>query len=644
MNYFQEKSRLRLKQDCLCHVEHILAKSKISDKTIFINRFNNHFDVLIESLFEIYGDQYDFSIHIKNLCNELAHSWLKRDKWLKTSDAHREQHGDWFNSSGMTGAVCYVDLFSGSLLGLQQKLGYLKELGITYLHLMPLFKSPEQENDGGYAVSSYREIDSKLGSMDDFRQLVKSFREAGISLVLDFVNNHTSDEHTWALKAKSGDPRYQNFYYLFKDRQIPDKFESSLREIFPEVRRGNFTWNSEMNKWVWTTFHSYQWDLNYRNPDVFVAMVGEMLYLANLGVDILRLDAVPFTWKEFGTTCENLPQAHSIIKALNACTRIAAPGLIFKSEAIVHPDDVIKYVSPGKCQISYNPTIMALSWEALATREVKLMVESLKYRFKLPENTAWVNYVRSHDDIGWTFSDDDAQYLGINGYDHRRFLNVFYSGDFPGGFAKGYKFQYNPSNGDMRICGTTASLAGLEDALQRNDIGRINDAVNRIMLLYALSASIGGIPLLYLGDEIGALNDTSFLNNPGKAHDGRWVHRTAFDWEKTQQTDFENTPEAQLFNGIKRIFLTRKQVNAFSLNTLQLIDSNHPSILLFIKRDHKNVVLCLFNFNEQESLSSIPVEFFGKTAVDLITNSEISLPKKLPLNGYEFKWYSMSVS
>lgn len=641
MNYFQQRSKSRLKDACYTIVLEKLHHLKSKDNSVFLKRFEAHFDPLISSLYEIYGDQYDFSLHIQQLSSVLVEAWQNRENWLKKSDVAREADSSWFNSSHLVGAVCYVDLFNGTFSGLENKIDYLKELGISYLHLMPLFSSPENENDGGYAVSSYRNVDERLGSLNEFKKLIKCLRKADISLVLDFVNNHTSDEHKWAISAKKGDSRFQNFYYLFEDRTIPDVFEKNLREIFPEVRRGNFTWSDELNRWVWTTFHNYQWDLNYRNPDVFVAMAKEMLFLANLGVDVLRLDAVPFTWKEFGTSCENLPQAHAIIKALNSCARIVAPGLIFKSEAIVHPDDVIKYVSPNKCQISYNPTAMALSWEALATREVKLLVESLKYRFSLPENTSWVNYVRSHDDIGWTFSDDDAYRLGINGYDHRRFLNLFYSGDFPGGFARGYKFQFNPSNGDLRICGTTASLAGLDNALLADDEGKIKDSINRILLLYALSASIGGIPLLYLGDEIGSLNDTSFLDNPGKAHDARWVHRPTFNWDVFQQPSFNTSPQASIYNGIKDIFNVRKHVSAFSKNAIDLKNSHHKSVLSFVKKDEKSTVLCLFNFSEHEARIMTPPEFSGVRVTDLITKENTSLDAYFSLKGYDFKWLTL---
>ena len=330
---------------------------------------------------------------------------------------------------------------------------------------MPLFKVPEAENDGGYAVSSYRQVNPAWGTIEDLTNLADSLRKEGISLVLDLVFNHTSDEHDWVKQALEGKLEFQEYYRMFPDRVMPDAYEKNMREIFPDEHPGAFTYRKEIDRWVWTTFHAYQWDLNYANPAVFNQMAGEMLFLANLGVEVLRLDAVAFIWKELGTSSENLPQAHLLIQAFNAVARIASPALLFKSEAIVHPDDVVKYIHPDECQLSYNPLLMALLWNTLATRKVDLLDQALRQRFRLPEGTAWVNYVRCHDDIGWTFSDEDAANLNINGTDHRQFLNDFYSGRFPGSFARGLPFQENPKTGDVRISGTCASLAGLEKAL-----------------------------------------------------------------------------------------------------------------------------------------------------------------------------------
>ncbi len=507
-------------------------KSNPEDWQNFIGRLDDNFERLFSILLHLYKDRYDFFYHLEELLAAIAQSWIDRPSELKALDFERESNPDWFQSNQMLGAVCYVDLFAGDLAGIGQKIPYFKELGLSYLHLMPLFKVPEGENDGGYAISSYREVDPALGSMAELQSLADDLRSEGISLVLDFVFNHTSNQHTWAQRAIAGDPEYLDYYRIFPNRQMPDAYEEHLREIFPDEHPGAFTFNKEINQWVWTTFHSYQWDLNYANPAVFISMAEEMLFLANTGVEILRLDAVAFTWKQLGTNCENLPEAHLLIQAYNAIARIAAPGLLFKSEAIVHPDEVAKYIDPNECQLSYNPLLMALLWESLATRKVNLLNTSLAGRFQIDPQCAWVNYVRCHDDIGWTFSDEDAARIWINGFDHRRFLNAFYTGRFDGSFARGLPFQENPETGDARISGTCASLAGLEKAIMDETTTDVDLAIRRISLIHSIIITIGGIPLIYLNDEIGLLNDYGYRDDPAKAHDSRWVHRSVTNWEK----------------------------------------------------------------------------------------------------------------
>ncbi|MDQ2810004.1 MAG: alpha-amylase family glycosyl hydrolase, partial [Chloroflexota bacterium] len=404
---------------------------------VFRTRLYAHFGTLFPLLRHLYGGQYDFFYHLEATLEMAATMWLARSPALQALDAAREADPGWFQAQGMLGAVAYVDLFAETLDGVQAKVPYFQELGVTYLHLMPPFLAPAGNNDGGYAVSSYRETNPALGTMADLTDLAGALRVAGISLALDFVFNHTSDEHAWARAALAGDPQYQAYYRMFPDRSIPDAYERTLREIFPDQRPGNFTWRPDAQRWVWTTFNSFQWDLNYANPEVFTRMAEELLFLANQGVEVLRLDAVAFIWKQLGTACENLPEAHLLIQAFNALVRIAAPALLFKSEAIVHPDEVIRYIRPDECRLSYNPLLMALLWNTLATRDVRLLAASMRDRFPIDPRCAWVNYVRVHDDIGWTFDDAVAGRLGINGYDHRRFLNQFYTGRYPGSFARG---------------------------------------------------------------------------------------------------------------------------------------------------------------------------------------------------------------
>ena len=572
---------------------------------IFLTRLETNFGRLFGILLHLYQDRYDFFFHLEELLAAIAQAWIDRPAELKALDQVRESSPNWFHSNQMLGGVCYVDLFADDLAGIRSKISYFKELGLTYLHLMPLFQVPEGENDGGYAISSYRDVDPALGTMNELQSLAADLRQEGISLVLDFVFNHTSNQHEWAQQAIKGDPNFMDYYRIFPDRQMPDAFERHLREIFPEEHPGAFTFDEEINQWVWTTFHSYQWDLNYANPAVFISMAEEMLFLANAGVEILRLDAVAFIWKQLGTDCENLPEAHLLIQAYNAIARIAAPAMLFKSEAIVHPDEVAKYIDPNECQLSYNPLLMALLWESLATREIKLLSASLEERFVINPQCAWVNYVRCHDDIGWTFSDEDAARIWINGYDHRQFLNAFFTGRFEGSFARGLPFQENSKTGDMRISGTCASLAGLEKAIKEETWVEVELAIQRILLIHSVILTIGGIPLIYLNDEVGTLNDYGFRDDPSKANDSRWVHRPATNWEKAALRQDEKSIEGQIFQNLQRLIKLRKSHPVFSGNEMQIIDSGNQSVLGYLRTQGTARTLVFANFSEQEQI--IPV-------------------------------------
>ncbi len=553
-----------------------------------------------------------------------------------------------FASERVVGGALYVDLFSENLGRLRESIDYFKALGLTYVHLMPLFAVRPGDNDGGYAISNYRSIDPRLGTIEDLKSLADELREAGITLVLDFVFNHTSDDHEWALKAQSGDREFQQYYYIFPDRQIPDQYERTLREIFPTVRRGNFSWHDGMQQWVWTTFNNFQWDLNYGNPAVFRSMLEEMFFIADTGVDILRLDAVAFVWKKMGTSCENLPEAHKLIQAFNHLARIATPGLVFKSEAIVHPDDVVKYISPNECQISYNPTLMALLWESLATRQVRLLVRSLSHRHRLPSQTAWVNYLRCHDDIGWTFDDADAEALGINAYDHRQFLNKFYTGQFAGSFARGIPFQENASTGDMRIAGTLASLAGLELAIEQDSEPDKQLSIKRMLLLQSVTLSIGGIPLIYLGEEWAMLNDYDFVKDPAKAGDTRWVHRPKMRWEFLSELDdsintVDGSIRKQVFRSLQRMIAVRKSSPAFAGQHMELVKTDNPHLLGFVRYHDSHRLIVIANFSEDPQVmsgNSIRTAGLGRFFKDLLTETTYPTSDDLEVGPYDYLWLS----
>jgi len=603
------------------------------ERDTFTRRLEQHFPALFRLLVDLYGQRYDFFYHLEQILITAAEGYAARPADLKALDDVREQNPHWFQSEQMMGGVCYVDLFAGDLEGLRRKIPYFQELKLTYLHLMPLFRCPEDNNDGGYAISSYRDVNPALGTTAQLADLARELRQAGISLVLDFVFNHTSDEHEWAQRALAGDETYQAYYLMFPDRTLPDQYERTLREIFPEQAPGSFTYRPEIDRWVWTTFHNFQWDLNYANPEVFRAMLGEMLFIANLGAEILRLDAVAFIWKQMGTPCEGLPQVHTIIRAFNALVRIAAPAMLFKSEAIVHPAQVASYIHPEEAPISYNPTLMALLWESLATRKVALLHHSMQRRFALPEGCAWVNYVRCHDDIGWTFADEDAAEIGINGFDHRQFLNEFYTGRFPGSFARGVPFNYNPRTRDMRISGTCASLAGLESALEAGNDRWRELALRRILLIHSVILSVGGIPLIYLGDEIAMLNDYRYRDDPNRSEDSRWVHRPPFDDTRAAQRDDPDTDPGRIFQTLVRLIAIRRRTPALANGQTEFLSTRNEHVLGYVRGGQ---VLVLANFSEDEQ--SVKMGWMPPNATDLVTGTPYLRHKPVTLAPYQFVW------
>ena len=604
----------------------------------YLARLERHFPRLFTPLLQLYGNRYDFFWHLESILFSATEMWVARSEELKALDARREEDPDWFLSSRMVGASCYVDLFAGDLEGLRGRIPYLAELGVTALHLMPVLDVPEADNDGGYAVRDYRQVASHLGTMEDLNLLATDLRDRGISLILDFVFNHTSDEHEWARRAQAGEPRYQDYYRIFPDRKLPDAYEASLPEVFADDHPGAFTYHPGMRSWVWTTFHTYQWDLNYENPEVFNSMVEEMLFLANQGVEILRLDAVAFTWKRMGTDCQNLPEAHLLIRAFNAAAALAAPAMVLKSEAIVHPREVRRYVSLDECPLSYNPELMALLWDALATRDVRALKRAFWRGFALPAGCAWVNYVRCHDDIGWAFSDEDIAASGFDPAAHRRFLSRFYTGRFGGSFARGAPFQEDPRTGQARVSGTLASLAGVESALEEGEDEALDLAIRRILLLKGMLMTLTGIPLLYLGDEIGMLNDYEAGEDPRKAGDSRWLHRAPFDWDRAEERDDRETVPGRIFHGILRLIRVRTQTPAFRRSETEVAPTGNAKVFGFIRSTGPHSALVLANFSEEgQSVEARRLRQLGlrKSVLDLVTGRNLMATRELVLEPYQ---------
>jgi amylosucrase len=564
-------------------------------------RLRRRADLVAAMLDELYGD--DSATLLERVLCAVERSVADRDPALRDRDLQREADPRWYQRPDQVGYVCYVDLFAGTLSSIVEHIPYLRDLGVTYLHLMPLLRPRDGENDGGYAVSAYDEVDPRLGTMDDLRQLASALHAAGISLCIDVVVNHTAAEHPWAVAARAGDPEARARYHFFPDRTMPDRFERTLREVFPAFAPGNFTWLADAEQWVWTTFHEFQWDLDWSNPEVFAVMFEAILGLVDVGVDVLRLDAVPFLWKREGTSCENLPQVHTLLCALRELVAIAAPSTIFKAEAIVPPDLLTAYLGSGspernECELAYNNQLMVLLWSSLATGDARLMTTSLQRMATIPDHACWVNYVRCHDDIGWAITDEDAASVGWSGPTHRGFLNEFYSGGFDTSFARGEVFQFNPLTGDGRISGSAASLCGIESALISGDLAALEESCARLELIYATVFAFTGIPLVYMGDELGLLNDQSYLDDPSRADDNRWMHRPAMDWSAAERRRSAGTVEHRLFTMVAGLAAARAGVTALhgSVST-RVADVGDPSVLCLVRgRQWRGRFTMLANF------------------------------------------------
>ena len=626
---------------------------KQRDLRYFYTRLGANF-YAIYSLFHIlYGERDDFKEQALRLVETMAGQYISRPAKLKAKDIERENDHNWFLSQKWVGMALYAHGFATNLKGLDSKLSYFQELGINMIHILPILQCPEGRSDGGYAVSDFRKIDSRIGTNTELLELSESLQKREILLTLDVVVNHTSEEHEWAKRARKGESKYQDYYYLFNSREIPDMFEESMPEIFPETSPGNFTWNEEMQKWVMTVFNDYQWDLNYSNPAVFIEMLDIILYWSNQGADIIRLDAVAFLWKKIGSTCQNEREAHLILQLMKDCCQVTAPGFLFIAEAIVAPVEIIKYfgedaINAKECEIAYNATLMALLWDAVATKNSQLLYQGLRSLPDKLERATWLNYIRCHDDIGLGFDDADIRAVGYDPVEHRKFLINYYTGQYSDSDARGFPFGQNDKTGDARISGSLASLVGLETALESQDPARIDNAVQHIILLHSVILSFGGIPLFYYGDEVGQLNDCSFLEDEHKAKDSRWTHRPNFDWNKAELRHQSGSIEQKIFNATKQMIAVRKEIPAFAdFNNRELIHVENPHLFVFSRFNLTRTgggVLVVVNFDAHPQYLNLDDPNIKSTlsfghVKDLVSGDTPSIFKgQLVIPPYHFYW------
>ncbi len=587
-------------------LERLKPEIRKKDLRHFYTRLGANFYAIYSLFHHLYGQRDDFEDQMLSLVNVMARQYIKRHSRLKQLDIERERDHTWFLSQEWVGMALYTDGFAGDLKGLNEKLSYFQELGVNMIHVMPILECPEKDNDGGYAVNNFRNVDSRVGTLGDLKVLAENMQRRNILLTLDVVVNHTSDEHPWAQQARAGEKKYQDYFFVFDNRDVPDMFEETMPEVFPETSPGNFTFDEQMNKWVMTVFNRYQWDLNYSNPAVFIEMVDIILFWANQGADIVRLDAVAFLWKKIGTTCQNEREAHLILQMMKDCCQVTAPGVLFIAEAIVAPVEIIKYfgedaVIAKECEIAYNATFMALLWDAVATRNTRLLSYGIQSLPAKLDRATWLNYVRCHDDIGLGFDDADIVKAGYEPAPHRSFLIDYFTGEFTDSSARGQPFARNEKTRDARISGSLASLVGLEAALERNDEEAIQESVRLILMLHGMIMSFGGIPLLYYGDEVGTLNDYSYLKDDNRKHDNRWMHRPRINWDRVELRNQRGTVQQQIFDGLNNMISVRKTIYAFAdFNNRELIDVSNDHLFVFIRTNpqrFQDSVLVVANFD-----------------------------------------------
>ena len=565
----------------------------------FGNRLARHHDELDQLFMSLYDDR----AALEDLEQAMAAAYEARPDDLKKLDKQREADPEWYKRGTMFGMTMYTDLFAGSLRKLANRIPYLEEQNLTYLHLMPLLKMPHPHNDGGYAVEDFNTVDPTLGTNHDLANLTKKLRKAGISLCLDFVMNHTASTHEWAMKAKAGDPEYQDYYFCYDDRTIPDEYERTTPQVFPNTAPGNFSWCDEMHKWVLTSFYPFQWDLNYRNPKVLVAMLTSALNLANLGVEVLRIDAVPYIWKQLGTTSRNLPQVHTIVRMLRIALECVCPAVVLKGEVVMAPKELAAYFGTPEqpeCHMLYNVSTMVNLWSALANGDTRLLKAQIDALDALPENCWFVNYLRCHDDIGWGLDEPQEWRLGIDPFRHKEFLYHFYEGSVPGSWSMGELYNYDAASGDARSCGTTASLCGIEKALYTHDKPSLERGIDRDLLMHKAMAFLRGFPMLNCGDEIAQLNGWDYKDDPDRVEDSRNLHRSKFNWRAAAKRNEPGTLQNRLWEGMAELRRMRDDPCFAPDAWVTTWDTHNQSVLAIVRKVDDAVLLGLFNFSQAD--------------------------------------------
>lgn len=578
---------------------------KNNEKSRFHKRMSRHLD----ELEMLYMGLYHNSSMFAELCNQLECFYNERKSSLKESDLKREADSGWYKQNDMLGMMLYIDNFAENIKGVEDRLDYIEKCNVNYIHLMPFLETVEGRSDGGYAVADFRKVQPKLGTMDDLESLTDACHKKGISVCMDFVMNHTSEDHEWAKRARAGDGEYMSRYFFYDSYDIPSQYEKTVPQVFPTTAPGNFTWLSDAKHFVMTTFYPYQWDLNYGNPRVFNEMMYNFLFLANKGIDIIRIDAVPYIWKELGTQCRNLKEVHTIVRMMRMISEIVCPGILLLGEVVMEPEKVVPYfgtVEKPECHMLYNVTTMATTWHTVATRDVSLLKKQLDILSGLPKDYVFLNYLRCHDDIGWGLDYATLRQKGMQEAEHKQYLNDYFRGYTINSNSRGELYNEDPVTRDARFCATTASMCGIEKAGFEGNAQAMEKAIRFDITLHAYMFMQSGIPILYSGDEIGQVNDYTYKNDPNKADDSRYIHRGAFRWDLEKNIDDPATVEGKMFNRLKELENIRKNEKAFvSYANTWTIETYDPGVLCIGRYYDGEKILGLFNFSEYDKTAWI---------------------------------------
>lgn len=615
-------------------MEQKMVRNVNNTEKIFAQRMEKHQDELRWLYMELYGNDAMYA----ELCEQMHDYYSKRSTELRKRDIKKEKNPDWFKEKEMLGMMLYIDNFAGDLKGVERKLPYLKECNVNCIHLMPFLDTPKGKSDGGYAVADFRKVRPDLGTMKDLARLTEKCHENDMNVCMDFVMNHTSEEHEWAKRARAGEGEYMSRYFFYDNGDIPARYEETVPQVFPTTAPGNFTWLPEIGHYVLTTFYPYQWDLNYRNPRVFNEMMYNFLFLANQGMDIIRIDAVPYIWKELGTSCRNLKEVHTIVRMMRMIAEIVCPSVILLGEVVMEPEKVVPYfgtVEKPECHMLYNVTTMATTWNSIATRDIRLLKKQMDIVSRLPKQYTFLNYLRCHDDIGWGLDFDTMKQWGMEEPSHKRYLNDYFTGKIADSISRGELYNDDPVTQDARFCGTTASMCGIEAAGFEGNAEKMQTAIQEDLMLHAYMLTQSGIPMLYSGDELGQVNDYSYKEDAEKVSDSRYLHRGIFQRILADKRKDLSTVQGQLFQMLNRLEQIRRQENVFSQEAEVYTYDVHNDSILGILREYKGErFIALFNFSENEQTAWMQEEGIFRNLV----NGEIVEVKDPVLKGYEFVW------